>query len=212
MTAVYDATRKRWRVQFGLMVEQDDGSRKRIRTNKVLPAGTTREAAEAINDKLYAEAFTRNALVRPVSGWREQVAAWRASNRSWIYSTLASCRNRAKRKGIACSLTADDIANLLERCRGRCEVSGIPLNWSNPTGARYKPYSQSLDRIDSAGGYSLSNCRIVCYAVNLAMLSWGESVFSNIAVGYVMNKYVASSLVGALIEGHQAGRPNPPTA
>jgi hypothetical protein len=99
---------------------------------------------------------------------------------------IRACFHRAKRnakvRGMEWAITPDDINHLIARCRGRCEVSGIPLtvSWG---GARKKnrPYAPSLDRIDSSKGYTLDNCRIVCVAVNLAMSEWGESVLRRIA-------------------------------
>lgn len=47
----------------------------------------------------------------------------------------------------------------------------------------------SIDRIDSAKGYAWDNVRIVCAGVNIGMMHWGEELFGQFAVGYVLLKY-----------------------
>ena len=61
--------------------------------------------------------------------------------------------------------------------KGRCERTGLPMpvmtgrQWNTP----------SIDRIEPAKGYVLSNVRIVCLAVNCALGFWGEEVLLQIA-------------------------------
>jgi hypothetical protein len=84
------------------------------------------------------------------------------------------------------------------RSRGRCEVTGIAFHKTLSLDGRTPPLFHSLDRIDSSKGYVEGNMRLVCYAVNVSMLHWGEDIFAQIATGYVINKYSALGLVGHL--------------
>lgn len=82
-----------------------------------------------------------------------------------------ACRNAGKR-GIPFDLASSDYAEIVNRCAGHCEVSGIPLENDLPNGKR-RPFAPSLDRINSSLGYTRENCRIVCVIVNLALNEWG---------------------------------------
>jgi hypothetical protein len=83
---------------------------------------------------------------------------------------------RAKRKGGGVDLATLEIVAL--RCGGFCEVSGMPLYLGSD---KRHPYQPSLDRRDSAQGYTAENVRIVALSVNLCMSHWGEQVFLQIA-------------------------------
>lgn len=52
---------------------------------------------------------------------------------------------------------------------GVCEITGIPFDFSKPTGTSKNPYSPSIDRIDPSKGYCKRNCRVVLWQVNLAL-------------------------------------------
>lgn len=100
-------------------------------------------------------------------------------------SCLGSARKRKKEN----NLTVDDVHDLLIECEGACMVSGIPLDATRRTkNARAVPMQPSLDRINSHLGYSKSNCRIVSYAVNVALGQWGDALLVEIAHGIVKNQ------------------------
>ena len=61
---------------------------------------------------------------------------------------------------------------------GRCALSGLRQVGS---GKVLRPFAPSLDRIDSTGGYTRDNVRLVCQAVNFALNAYGEDVFREIA-------------------------------
>ena len=60
----------------------------------------------------------------------------------------------------------------------RCEMTGMPLIPGVGAGSQGKRFwnTASLDRIDPAKGYTYRNIRIVCWAMNCAMGTWGEKV------------------------------------
>lgn len=84
---------------------------------------------------------------------------------------IAAARLRAKKRGIAFDL--DGCADILQARidRGVCEFSGIRLDLSPGR----KIESPSLDRINPKLGYVLSNVRIVCFGINVALNDWGEA-------------------------------------
>jgi hypothetical protein len=47
------------------------------------------------------------------------------------------------------------------------------------------PFSPSIDRIDTVGGYTTDNVRLVCVAANFALNQWGDDVLRRLAHGVV---------------------------
>jgi hypothetical protein len=192
MPAYYDSTRQRYRIDISRMSKTG----KRIRRTKLMPPNATREEADAVAAKWEADVVVRDALTTPDGKWPEYVDAVTAARDSWLNKTVVQLRARSRRKGFACEMQLPELRSLLLRCNGRCEVTGMKLHttWE---GKRH-PMAPSIDRIDSSKGYVRGNCRVVCYAVNVAMLHWGEDTFSQIATGWVLNKYTVLSLAHKL--------------
>lgn len=66
---------------------------------------------------------------------------------------------------------------------GRCALSGLRFDLrSAGYGKARRPFAPSLDRIDSRGGYTRENVRLVCQVVNFALNAYGEDIFREIAV------------------------------
>lgn len=80
--------------------------------------------------------------------------------RPWHY-VLKSAKQRAKASGITFDLT-DAWAEA--RWTGECEVTGLEF-WKND-GPGPSSFSCTLDRIVGSKGYTLDNCRFVCWAFN----------------------------------------------
>lgn len=91
-----------------------------------------------------------------------------------------ACRKNAGSRKIPFALTLDDVEQLVKRSGLKCEVTGIKFNDIKPDGMRVRPWRASLDRKDSAIGYTAENCRLVCTSVNLAMNQFGESFFGTL--------------------------------
>ena len=96
---------------------------------------------------------------------------------------LRRARTGAKSRGKKFGLNERVIKEIVRRAGGRCEVSGIPFSAVEVAGVR--PFAPSLDRVDSTKGYLPENCRLVCYAVNVALHQWGDEVLLRIAEGIV---------------------------
>lgn len=114
---------------------------------------------------------------------------------------LVRGRERAMRRdrarGRTSTLSPQDLRILFDRSGGKCEATGIPFSLQPAPNCRRKPYAPSLDRLDNSRPYSLDNCRLVCVAVNIAINEWGEEIFGDVAMGFLVN---ARRLVTAL--GH----------
>ena len=74
------------------------------------------------------------------------------------------------------------------RSGGRCELTLIPFDLVNVDGFKRRPYAPSLDRIDSAKGYRVDNCRLVVVVANLAINEWGEDVFARVARAFLRRR------------------------
>ena len=61
-----------------------------------------------------------------------------------------------------------------DRQNGLCAVSGLPMAKDRRTRA---PLAPSIDRIDNRIGYTVENCRLVCYLVNLARSDFTDKEF-----------------------------------
>lgn len=107
----------------------------------------------------------------------------------WATALMNNARKASQRRGVEFGLSRDDMAALVDRAKGCCEVSGLPfvqafgkqpgIGSERDVGRR--PWAASLDRIDNAKGYTLDNCRLVCCVTNLAMNEWGEDVLRRLA-------------------------------
>ena len=97
--------------------------------------------------------YATNAVKR-----REQANAYHAENPA--RRLLQSARQRARTKGLACTITANDIV-----LPTHCPVLGIPL-WP-AKGRVYRDNSPSLDRIDNTLGYTPGNVAVISWRANV---------------------------------------------
>ena len=98
-------------------------------------------------------------------------------------SLFSSARKRAKLKGIEYSITEQDANKIASESKGCCALTGIQFHAGKRDSFR-APFAPSVDRINPAKGYTASNVRLVCVAVNWALSDWGEAVFLKICAGY----------------------------
>jgi hypothetical protein len=100
-----------------------------------------------------------------------EAALWKAVRRS---------RSRAARANppMAHSLPDDYALKLYHEQQGRCDITGQPFSLFRIPRALVKcPLAPSLDRINSHGGYTPDNVRLVFTAVNFGMGQWGEEIY-----------------------------------
>ena len=115
------------------------------------------------------------------TAWGITVEGLLSDRKSWLHRTTQGMAYRGRRSGRGASMTPSQLAEILRRCNGHCEVTGIALSFERPDPSkRAAPFQPSIDRIESSKGYSAANCRVVALAVNLAMREWGEAVIARI--------------------------------
>lgn len=97
---------------------------------------------------------------------------------------LRTARKRAKGKGWTFDIDWDWLLERFYEQKGRCALTGLALN-GQPGVFTRNPFAPSIDRADSMLGYTPENSRLVCCATNLALNEWGESIFADMARGYI---------------------------
>lgn len=97
-------------------------------------------------------------------------------------------RERAKAADIYCDLTGEHIKDLGNAQDWRCALTGIRFCLDRTENAKARAFAPSIDRIESGKGYTKSNCRLVCVAMNLALNEFGELVFRRLAMAYCKRK------------------------
>lgn len=112
--------------------------------------------------------------------------SWRTG---WLYRVFENTKRRAAKKKIPFTLIYDDLLHIARRSNGKCEVTGARFSLWKPSGARASPFAPSVDRIDWRKGYEIKNCRLVCYAANLAMSQWGVGPLEIMLAAYCRKKY-----------------------
>ncbi len=135
---------------------------------------------EMLNHRLWGDA------------WDEKVDAMLQDPRSWLRRSALDLAYRGKKSGKGCRLDLNGLAALLRRSGGRCELTGIPFDLTRTTKGTTQPFHPSIDRADSAQGYSYGNCRVVCLCVNLCIRDWGEEVIHKIGRALVLRELKAS--------------------
>lgn len=113
---------------------------------------------------------------------------WRKYPERWVPVLFYGAKKNAKQRGINFDMTMGDMLLLVSTANGRCMLTGIEFEFAYIGHHKKRPWAPSLDRIDSDNGYSLTNCRLVCAAVNLAMNEWGEEPLRRIARALVRNE------------------------
>lgn len=95
----------------------------------------------------------------------------------WLLTLAREARKRAAKRDLPFTLSRADLSLLIRRADGQCEVTGLPFSHDRHQGSLYRPFAPSIDRISSAGGYTLANVRLTCVIVNAAFNQWGEEPF-----------------------------------
>lgn len=102
--------------------------------------------------------------------------------RRHISAIARNARKSAKRRGLEYALTDAALLEMILESRGRCCISGVPFS-DDDTTEHKRPFMPSIDRIESAKGYTHDNCRLVCVLVNAAMNEWGMRALERVALG-----------------------------
>ena len=101
---------------------------------------------------------------------------------------LQSCRKRAKDKGLDFELKIESLMHLYSKQNGKCALTGLLFEFDFNDNFSKRPFSPSVDRINSKLGYTKDNVRLVCSAVNSALSEYGDDVFDIICQARIQHK------------------------
>ena len=95
---------------------------------------------------------------------RNKDSAERFSAMDYRQKLLYPARKRAKKSGIECTITKEDI-----KLNKICPLLGIPIDYTSDKGGAgaMKDNSPSLDRIDSSKGYTPDNVWVISRRANV---------------------------------------------
>ncbi|MDO8844472.1 hypothetical protein [Methylicorpusculum sp.] len=101
---------------------------------------------------------------------------------------LASTKASAKKRNLVFDISETWFKSKL--ARGFCEISGLPIKTKTYEAGKVGErsfYSPSIDRIDNAIGYVESNCRIVCWGLNMAKSKFTDRDINALALSLVLS-------------------------
>jgi hypothetical protein len=88
---------------------------------------------------------------------------------SWFHK----CKVGAETRGILWSLVVEDVWQKYVDQEGVCNLSGIPIGWS----AVGQSHTVSIDRIDSAKGYTVDNIQLLHKDINMMKQAFSQKHF-----------------------------------
>lgn len=98
---------------------------------------------------------------------------------------MKAAQSRSKKYHHTFDLNSEFLLELWNKQEAKCALTKLQFEFENTTKYEANPFAPSIDRIDSAGGYTKDNVRLVCVAVNYALNEFGEGVFKQICEAYL---------------------------
>lgn len=93
-----------------------------------------------------------------------------------------AAKSRASRTSF--DLSSEDFRIMVAAAGGRCEMTKIAFSDEIASGLRIRPFRMSIDRIDSALGYTIENCQLVCSIFNIAKNAASAQLIHTIMLEY----------------------------
>lgn len=103
--------------------------------------------------------------------------------RGWANKLLKQTEKRARNNKLPYELSKDFLVHLFKKQEGKCALTKMDfklLPEKTIESEKRRPFIPSIDRISSNKGYTKENVRIVWLAVNMALFTWGDSVFDEV--------------------------------
>lgn len=110
--------------------------------------------------------------------------AFAESYKDYLPRLLARAKQRSSEKRRPFELNLPALISLLDKQDHRCAVCFVRFSMRMTPGTEDKfcrPFAPSIDRIDSAGGYTLDNVRLVARIINFSINKWGSDAFLTVA-------------------------------
>lgn len=113
---------------------------------------------------------------------RERVSMNEARRKDVVKFIVRGAKSRSIKNGHEFDLTLEWAH---ARWTGKCELSGLPFDWSKPL---LHAFSPSIDRINPLKGYTQDNCRFILQAINAFKGSWSDETMFAIASAMLERK------------------------
>lgn len=94
-----------------------------------------------------------------------------------LSENLSGSKKRAKQFDWKCDLSLSFLATLWMYQKGRCALTGQPMDYASGSQVNKNPYRTSIDRIDNSKGYVRGNVRLLTHWANNAKSTWGDDIF-----------------------------------
>lgn len=118
----------------------------------------------------------------------------------WANHIYRTTKKASKKRGIAFTLTKDELLQVVKASDSKCQITGIKFDLSTKIEGPRRLYWPSIDRIDSSKSYEKGNVRLVCVCVNISINAWGSEMFFEIAAATVfynkLNIYHKKNVIG----------------
>ena len=95
---------------------------------------------------------------------RKYNQAHRSTLRGHVQTLLSRAKASANKRGQDFSLSLLQVLDMLEKQRGRCYYSGVPLEYKQI----HAPWRLSIERLDNSIGYTVENCVLIAIEFNTA--------------------------------------------
>ena len=115
-------------------------------------------------------------IIRTGKGGRPRLGA----ERHKVRALLVAANSRAFRLGVPFELQ-NHLDELEKKVLGACEMTGVQFTLDKPLAAD----APSLYLIDPAKGFIYTNVRVICWAMNCALGTWGADVLRIIVNGWM---------------------------
>ncbi len=132
-----------------------------------------REGYRVVCKKCFLIRYPYKVTERGRENWRR----YKNSKKGIINCLLNNAKDRAKKNNLNFDLDYEWLESKIDN--GKCELSNIIFEYDSRGLYKSNPYSPSIDKIDPKKGYEKSNCRVVCFCVNMSMSDWGQEVLFN---------------------------------
>lgn len=111
---------------------------------------------------------------------KERESELKTSNiRTYFADVLKTSKQMAQKRHIVVhSLNLDDLLTLYDKQGGRCAISGIAM--THIAGQGNVPTNASIDRVDSALGYTIDNVQLVCRFINQGKMQMSVEDFKRL--------------------------------
>lgn len=103
---------------------------------------------------------------------------WKAE----VSRVFISAKVRAGNQKLEFGIDRSFLTELLIEQGHRCAISRLFFDTNGYETCHAHPFAMSIDRIDSNGGYTKSNVRLVCFIVNVSLGQWGLAAVERMAV------------------------------